>query len=324
MAIPSFAKPYCVHQVGQTAYRLLTKDRHGIVLAVISNAVYLLSDQGKLVWLATKNSPMHPRSLQLTGALPELTVGDPFHIEGCRLLIGAKGSLELTRLPIWMPPRLPSEKLIPLASLPERVLAIYATFDDLPSPAGFGSLISGILLIAQGHPAARPKNLATFPAFAWSIVHEVCMACLEHDFHKVMAHAEALVGLGEGLTPSGDDFLGGLLFCRAILERAYPKLAHARFPHLTQTISRLKPRTHLISFTLLRDHARGRAMEPLHQFVNALLTNQSAQDIRQAALQLSQVGHSTGWDLLAGVLAGMLLTFPQRVEAPKGSLGGEN
>jgi hypothetical protein len=124
------------------------------------------------------------------------------------------------------------------------------------------------------------------------------------DGERAALCAGALVGLGTGLTPSGDDFLGGLLFAVSLLRTGYPG---TRFVDVEVPVETYRARTHPISFTLLSDHASGHAIAPLHRFVNGILTGASAQSIRPAVLQLVRVGHSTGWDTLAGLFAGLLI-----------------
>jgi hypothetical protein len=126
-----------------------------------------------------------------------------------------------------------------------------------------------------------------------------------------------LIGLGEGLTPSGDDFLGGLLFARHLLSCSYPHLLYLELSNLTEWIDANQPRTNLISFVLLKDNAAGYALDPLNRLGIALLTNQTVENANFAASDLLSVGHSTGWSLLTGFLVGMLLTFTDYLLNPR-------
>jgi hypothetical protein len=46
----------------------------------------------------------------------------------------------------------------------------------------------------------------------------------------------------------------------------------------------------------------------MHCIVNGILSAESLQSIHLAIQQLTHVGHSTGWDLLAGLFAALLMT----------------
>jgi hypothetical protein len=52
----------------------------------------------------------------------------------------------------------------------------------------------------------------------------------------------------------------------------------------------------------------GRAVEPLHELIRFILSDRAPEGIRPA-LSLTEIGHSTGWDLVTGMLTGLLLTF---------------
>jgi len=123
-----------------------------------------------------------------------------------------------------------------------------------------------------------------------------------------MEEVRGLVGLGEGLTPSGDDFIGGLLFCRKILQDSYPDILDLEFPKLPGFIESIQASTNTISHTFLKDHAEGHGFEPIHLFANAFLTGQPDDLLHKILVDLTHIGHSTGWDLLTGFLTGMLLT----------------
>jgi hypothetical protein len=67
--------------------------------------------------------------------------------------------------------------------------------------------------------------------------------------------------------------------------------------------------THLISFTLLNDLADGHAIAPLHEIINGLFSGESFESLYPFVSELASVGHSTGWDLLTGLLTGLLTAF---------------
>ncbi|MEZ5594520.1 MAG: DUF2877 domain-containing protein [Gammaproteobacteria bacterium] len=111
-----------------------------------------------------------------------------------------------------------------------------------------------------------------------------------------------LLGLGPGLTPSGDDFLVGLWVSLHALgwHTAANRLA-------AQIIPLAGNYTNLISLAHLRCAAQGQAAAPLHCLLQVLYTAPAA--MPEAVAALTAVGHSSGWDSLAGiVLATMAYT----------------
>jgi hypothetical protein len=138
---------------------------------------------------------------------------------------------------------------------------------------------------------------------ALSLAH----ACLDQDLHSVTRIGKEMIGLGPGLTPSGDDFLGGLFFAARSLHHAYP----GYFPWDEDAVYELpgwaKNRTHPISHAIFSDLILGHGPEPLHDLVGGLLEGKGFDSILEAALRLTAIGHSSGWDLLSGAVTGMMM-----------------
>jgi hypothetical protein len=106
--------------------------------------------------------------------------------------------------------------------------------------------------------------------------------------NALRSEAEGLIGLGPGLTPSGDDYLGGMLVALRLSARVPQADALWRWLE-----PRLAGRTSAISAAHLAAAAAGEAHEALH----VALTGKWNLDA------LSAVGHCSGWDALAGAVA---------------------
>jgi hypothetical protein len=110
------------------------------------------------------------------------------------------------------------------------------------------------------------------------------------------ARAEELIGLGPGLTPAGDDYLGGVMVALHLLDRAGQAAALWRWLE-----PRLAQRSNAISAALLAAAAAGEAHEALHDCLSQLFQREPDWD---AVLdRLDAVGHGSGWNALAGALA---------------------
>lgn len=114
--------------------------------------------------------------------------------------------------------------------------------------------------------------------------------------NELAAQAEALIGLGPGLTPSGDDYFGGMLVALRACGRAPQGAALWRWLE-----PRLPGRTSAISAAHLAAAAEGEAHETVHLCIAELFGKNGAWS---AVLpQLDEVGHCSGWDALAGAAA---------------------
>ena len=104
-----------------------------------------------------------------------------------------------------------------------------------------------------------------------------------------------LFGRGGGLTPAGDDVAAGVLLIAALDDPS--RLLELR------AIADTAP-THTISRAFLRAAASGECIEPVHSLLKACIDD----DIDNATGHLERVrgvGHTSGLDLVAGVLAAL-------------------
>ena len=105
----------------------------------------------------------------------------------------------------------------------------------------------------------------------------------------------ALLGLGPGLTPSGDDFLGGMLialhFCG---EKSVQKQLYIQ---VESSIGSTGP----VSSAHLKAAAIGEGSQSLHQVLNMLLEGNETQ-LELGIDAINQIGHTSGWDALAGIV----------------------
>jgi hypothetical protein len=299
-----------VRLVGEVAFDWLSGSQAGKVLASVTQAIYLVGGTEELLWLAPESSPMHRRCLKIAAPLPFMQVGAGFRVRDGLLVTGTGPTLDFGRSPVWMEPVFPDGKLVPVGMLGGLVQSAYRQFTAQKESTGWGALIPAVLQMAWGYSAPEGSGAASFlPRNGWPSVKGILEACLAHDFGSVLQHATALVGLGAGLTPSGDDFLGGLFFSIQLLRRAYPEIPDLQTWNDSDFILECKPQTNLISFTLLKDHAQGHGLEPLHRFANSLLAGCPIDQCLPFVNELAGVGHSTGWDILTGFLVGMSVTL---------------
>ena len=104
----------------------------------------------------------------------------------------------------------------------------------------------------------------------------------------------ALLGLGPGLTPSGDDFLGGMLIALYVCgEKSVQKQLYTQVESLLDS-------TGPVSSAHLKAAALGEGSQSLHQVLNMLLEGNETQ-LELGIDAINQVGHTSGWDALAGV-----------------------
>ena len=115
--------------------------------------------------------------------------------------------------------------------------------------------------------------------------------------HTLGNEAAELIGLGPGLTPAGDDYFGGVLVALRWLGRGTQADSLWRW-----LAPRLPGRTSAISTAHLAAAAGGQVHEALHELLENLAAWQ-APDLHPSLARLDAVGHTSGWDALAGIVA---------------------
>lgn len=156
-------------------------------------------------------------------------------------------------------------------------------------------------LLAAG--AAEGSSVeSAYRKVAQRAIEGLLAALWAEDRQGITAGAAALVGLGPGLTPAGDDFLLGLM---AGL-RAWPQLLAGRGLSVGGVCRAIcgaaAGRTNLLSEALLRSAREGMFGEAWHELLAALRQGE-ADEVRGAADLLLGFGGTSGADALSGFWA---------------------
>lgn len=115
----------------------------------------------------------------------------------------------------------------------------------------------------------------------------------------------ALIGLGSGLTPSGDDLLAG--YVAGLWCSVRDKSERAQFiAVLGETIIRLSHKTNDISRTYLYHAVRGQVGSRLANLAESICRGEDPERLLDLAEAAMRIGHSSGMDTVTGLLLGLL------------------
>ncbi|WP_036330139.1 DUF2877 domain-containing protein [Microbispora sp. ATCC PTA-5024] len=148
---------------------------------------------------------------------------------------------------------------------------------------------------------ASPRQPGLVPGGAPALLAQ---GCLSGRLVDAVTAAERLIGLGPGLTPSGDDMLAGLLVALRHLGRAAgaPRAVWlADWLAATVTYD-ARTRTTPISATLLHCAARGEASPEVTGVLRGVAGHQP---LEAAVTRLLHLGHTSGADMVWGVHIGL-------------------
>jgi hypothetical protein len=272
--------------------------------SVFHKAVNITYDDTILA-LLSDDLPRMPNSLRLPSVvavelLPQLRSGMEAWIGNERLLIPTRNfSLYLPSKPAWEPKPNISTHIWCSETVAQHVRLLSQYLKNQPNQEGLIPLIGPLLLDQSA--LDTPLSRMALPK-----LRMLALASWQNDIAGVEDATRGLAGLGPGLTPSGDDALGGFAAVMALLS---PQLSAdgASRKYIARTIVNIaRPRTTALSAVLLEHAAFGEVAE---QVGTLLLSLSLPADASEAVLQnvdrVLAFGASSGGDILLGILLGL-------------------
>lgn len=273
--------------IGTIATDVLTRDRNGVVLAVFRRSFYVKFSED-LVCVGPPELESGPLNLLYARGgefswSDRLSAGAEASCRSSLLTIGSLCSFDCSSAEPWQPVR--PGRIDPAAV--RRGLSALAGELQSHSPGGIGPLIAPILTNAAEAP---DDALGIYPA-----IRELRTMLFTFDRHsdRLSAIVSQLVGLGPGLTPSGDDMLGGLMAGLNFFGHADAAAQLAAVVLPAAAIG-----TSIISNAHLRAASGGRLTAPLWDAVSSI--GAGGGGLAGALQRVAKIGHSSGWDTLAG------------------------
>ena len=132
------------------------------------------------------------------------------------------------------------------------------------------------------------------PSLPQFLLSSFCTSIVNADTSSSLATARKLAGLGNGLTPAGDDFILGAVLAAWLIHP--PKIASVLAEEITNIAA---PLTTSLSAAWLRSAGRGETGILWHQFFDALIASNPVQ-VQNAMDKILAMGATSGADALAG------------------------
>jgi len=143
------------------------------------------------------------------------------------------------------------------------------------------------------------------------ILRKLEISYAEENAYGFASALRMLVGLGVGLTPSGDDFIVGLLSLITACENTeknFPNVSNLVNASISDSLSR----TSDISREFLYFACKKEFSEPFHElYKNALFPDE--RETFASAIRLGRLGQNSGIEGLSGVLFGIRLLLDKEV-----------
>ena len=283
-------------QIGCFARDVIDGARSGRVTAVFERSGYIELD-GDWVCVANVDAGYNAVTISVRSSssndwLEHFQVGAPVVITPSLLSISNRPAVNLLPLTLWSPAVAPCWSLATL-SRGLQTLAKWAPDARLPAD-GLGQYLYGsqAIGVATRESDAAGGAIADLTQWLRGVVDST------GESGVLARSVSVLIGLGPGLTPSGDDFLAGMLIALSVCgaKRWQHQLANAVQAGLQGTGS--------VSQTHLKAAVKGGGGEALHQALVALMAGEGDR-LGHAVSALDRVGHTSGWDGLAGVVTAL-------------------
>ncbi len=286
--------------IGHIADEALSETGHWTVIAVHSRSLYARSTVGSVVCVGDET--IGSGALNVTCVLSAgadwsglgFTAGEAGRRTRGGLELGSRVRVDFGSVTVWKPRSF-------VHALPEvlrsRIADLRAKVPKDAPHDGFAPLIASLIAgtIRDESPKSGPLTRALAEG-AGAVDEWLRIALRGTDTVEPANSARELIGLGVGLTPSGDDFIGGALIALRALGLA--ELADRLSDWL---LPRISGRTNIISAAHLACAVRGSGGAVIHAAL-ADLAAENGGGVEKAVAAISDFGHASGWDALAGML----------------------
>ncbi|QED49127.1 DUF2877 domain-containing protein [Cytobacillus dafuensis] len=128
------------------------------------------------------------------------------------------------------------------------------------------------------------------------LIHEL----LNGRISNALNYAVSLIGLGPGLTPSGDDFLVGL-FTIMNIKNCY---LFSNQSFCEEVVKKAKALTNDISYMALKKASIGKVRESIIQLVHAIMKGKD-EELILSLNKVLNIGSSSGTDIALGLVCGL-------------------
>jgi hypothetical protein len=292
-----------VKVMGRAARDALSMKTEWCVLAVFENSIYIQNQAGQMVCIG----PMRfgPGPLNALCVFPEpidrinqrIYPGSTVTHDGRSLTVDARLRFSFTRCRVWEPPAFSAAWSF--EAFDQGLKTIRGEWKHRYPREGLASLIPFIMDPAGasekvGSPLACMARKPVESLFHWITKAMTRKSDLSADGIKWAL--EQLIGLGPGLTPSGDDLMGGVLIALHALGHKDIAESLAR-----AILSMALRRTPVISYEHLKCAAEGQGNAALHRILSTVNEQKPDRLPRWLGI-IDTVGHTSGWDAVTGLV----------------------
>ena len=266
----------------------LSSDNSAHVFSTFERACNLIDEQGRFISIVDNtigNGPFAVVLEELPFSLDKmLSVGAPVVVGNNSLTVNTT-TIDFSEATLWSarvdwdyPKHCPHQ-------FQKNIGDLYLTVQNNASDGSLGSILH-----------STRDNMGYVYARVTDSAQQLYSGIVSGDMQKIYLGAANMAGLGVGLTPSGDDFLMGVMYA---LWAIFNQKDAARWSR--KIAEAASSRTNMLSGAMLQESANGYASEHWHVLVD-VLCKENVTDVTRACMDILSLGHTSGADALTGFL----------------------
>lgn len=247
-------------------------------------------EDGDLYTIACRKVDNGPNTLIIdvdTMKSLEIEVNDRIYVQKNLLYIGSKLIITFDKAFKW-------ESVLPI--YPCNVEILNRNLKKMKEYINIHGVSGGIKKSIMPRSPFETEISNTLEKNTYLLLNEI----LNEQFSSALTHAVSIVGLGPGLTPSGDDFLTGLF---TIFNMKNSPFYHYR-SFCEDVLQKAKTLTNDISYITLKKASIGKVRESIISVLNLLLV-ENDEDLFLSLDNLLNIGSSSGTDIALGIVFGL-------------------
>ncbi|MGG2027673.1 DUF2877 domain-containing protein [Gottfriedia sp. S16(2024)] len=215
----------------------------------------------------------------------DLEINDTVYVENQILHIANKLSIHIVNVEQW-------ESILPL--LPDNIEGLKGNFEFMKNFIDHHGKSGGIKEASIFQTSFEKQMSKLLQERTGLLMNDL----VNNQTTSTLQHAVSLIGLGPGLTPSGDDFLVGLL----TIFNTSPCFSHKAF--CEEVVKKAKSLTNEISYMAIKKASIGKVRESIILLIHSLL-NGTERDLILALTKVLNIGSSSGTDIALGLICGL-------------------
>lgn len=264
------ARPFRAYSIGRPLLESLAKKPFsGYVAGIYRHSCNIIGDDGRMITLAIPCIGNGPFSILIQVGNPFATITPNMHVRAGRrgLAVGNMLYIHLDHVECWEPRLLQFPRSFHLKTSIAELLNDYTQWPKMSEGISSDEIVRDRLI-----------------AGATALQHALS------NGHSAKRTVTYLAGLGFGLTPSGDDYLLGVMASLWLTNNT------SGLDEIAQLACK---KTTSLSAAFLKAASKGEFSESWHQLVQGIVS-QDTKTARDVISRFAQIGASSGRDALAG------------------------